>query len=48
MNGCEHCTTAHEKILREADLTKEQVWEGVKIASVIQAIAQVVQIEAAR
>ncbi|MGD7001088.1 carboxymuconolactone decarboxylase family protein [Corynebacterium halotolerans] len=48
MNGCEHCTIAHEKVLREADLTKEQVWEAIKAAAVVQAIAQVVQIEAAR
>ncbi len=29
-------------------LTKEQVWEGIKIAGVIQAVAQTVQVEAAR
>lgn len=48
INGCEHCTTAHEKVLREAGMTKEQIWEGVKIGAVVQAIAQVIQIEAAR
>ncbi|WP_448850914.1 carboxymuconolactone decarboxylase family protein [Corynebacterium sp. 335C] len=48
VNGCEHCTLAHDKVVREGGLTKEQVWEAVKIASVIQAVAQVVMIEDAR
>ena len=48
INGCEHCTLAHDKVVREAGLTKEQVWEAVKIASVVQAVAQVVMIEDAR
>lgn len=48
MNGCEHCTIAHDKTVREEGLSKEQVWEAVKVASVVQAIAQVTMIEAAR
>lgn len=48
MNGCEHCTIAHDKTVREEGLTKEQVWEAVKVAAVVQAIAQVTMIEAAR
>ncbi|GAB3946347.1 carboxymuconolactone decarboxylase family protein [Corynebacterium tapiri] len=48
INGCEHCAVAHEKVVREGGLTKEQVWEAIKIAGVIQAVAQAVQIEAAR
>ena len=47
INGCEHCTIAHDKVVRE-ELTKEQVWEAVKIAGVVTGIAQVVQIENAR
>ncbi|AFH91043.1 alkyl hydroperoxide reductase [Corynebacterium pseudotuberculosis] len=48
INGCEHCAVAHVKTVQEEGLTKEQVWESIKIAGVMQAIAQAVQIEAAR
>lgn len=48
INGCEHCTIAHEKTVRSEGLTKEQVFEAVKIAATIQGVAQVVEIEAAR
>ncbi|MBP3087768.1 alkyl hydroperoxide reductase [Corynebacterium sp. sy017] len=48
INGCEHCAVAHANTVREEGLTKEQVWEAVKIASVVQAVAQATQIEAAR
>lgn len=47
INGCEHCTIAHEKTLRDEGMTKEQVFEAVKIAATIQGIAQVVEIETA-
>ncbi|MDU4633441.1 MAG: alkyl hydroperoxide reductase, partial [Corynebacterium sp.] len=39
---------AHAHELNEAGLSKEQVWEAVKVAAVVQAVAQAVQIEAAR
>ncbi|MCS5479147.1 alkyl hydroperoxide reductase [Corynebacterium hylobatis] len=48
INGCENCVVAHANTVREEGLTKEQVWEAVKVAGVIEAIAQTVQIEAAR
>ncbi|OIR45102.1 carboxymuconolactone decarboxylase family protein [Corynebacterium sp. NML120713] len=48
VNGCEHCAVAHSNVVREEGLTKEQVWEAVKIAAVIQAIAQTVVVEDAR
>lgn len=48
VNGCEHCTIAHEKTVRAEGLTKEQTFEAIKIAAVVQGIAQVVEIEAAR
>ena len=47
INGCEHCTIAHEKTLRDEGMTKEQVFEAVKIAATVQGIAQVVEIETA-
>ena len=48
VNGCEHCLTAHSKTLLEEGLTKEQIWEGVKVGAVVQAVAQAIEIEAAR
>lgn len=48
VNGCEHCLGAHAKELTEAGMTKEQIWEAVKIGAVVSAVAQAVQIEAAR
>ena len=48
VNGCEHCLGAHAHELTEAGLTKEQVWEAVKIGAVVSAVAQAIQIEAAR
>lgn len=48
INGCEHCAVAHSNIVREEGLTKEQVWEAVKVAAVVQAVAQTVEVEDAR
>lgn len=48
INGCEHCLTAHANTLLEEGLTKEQIWEGVKVAGVVQAVAQALQAEAVR
>ncbi|AGP30920.1 carboxymuconolactone decarboxylase family protein [Corynebacterium terpenotabidum] len=44
INGCEHCTIAHEKTVREEGLTKEQVFESVKIAATVAGVAQALQI----
>jgi alkyl hydroperoxide reductase subunit D len=44
INGCEHCTVAHEKTVREEGLTKEQVFEAVKIAATVSGVAQALQI----
>ncbi|WJZ02879.1 carboxymuconolactone decarboxylase family protein [Corynebacterium freiburgense] len=48
INGCEHCSVAHDNTVRAEGLTKEQVWEAVRIAATITGVAQVVEIEAAR
>ena len=48
INGCEHCAVAHANTVREEGLTKEQVWEAVKVAAVVQAVAQAIAIEDAR
>lgn len=48
INGCEHCAVAHANTVREEGVTKEQVWEAVKVAGVVQAVAQALTIEDAR
>jgi alkyl hydroperoxide reductase subunit D len=39
INGCGMCLEAHEKVVREAGLTKEQVQAAVRIAAVVHAVA---------
>lgn len=39
INGCGACIDSHEKVLREAGLTPEQIQAGVRIAAVVHAIA---------
>ena len=48
INGCEHCLSAHAKTLLEEGMTKEQIWESIKVAGVVQAVAQALQAEAVR
>ena len=48
INGCEHCAVAHANTVREEGVAKEQVWEAVKVAGVVQAVAQAITIEDAR
>ncbi|MFZ2512660.1 MAG: alkyl hydroperoxide reductase [Gordonia sp. (in: high G+C Gram-positive bacteria)] len=44
INGCEHCVGAHENVVREAGLEREQVFEALKAASIIQGVAQAITI----
>ena len=46
INGCEHCTAAHDAVIRKEGLTKEQAWEAVKIAATVAGVAQAVEIDA--
>jgi alkyl hydroperoxide reductase subunit D len=39
INGCGMCIDAHEKVLREAGLTAEQIQAAVRIAAVVHAVA---------
>ncbi len=48
INGCHACVTAHANVVREAGLTKEQVWEAVKVAGTVAGVAQAVFTEASR
>ena len=39
VNGCGKCLVAHERVLRQAGLTSEQVQAAVRIAAVVHAVA---------
>ncbi len=41
VNGCGMCLTAHEKVVREGGLSQEQVQAAVRIASVVHAVAAI-------
>ena len=48
VNGCGKCVTAHERVLRQHEVGRESVQSAVRIASVIHAIAGVLDYEDAR
>jgi alkyl hydroperoxide reductase subunit D len=47
VNGCGKCLTAHERVLRAAGVTAEQVQAAVRIAAVVHAVAVTLQAEEA-
>ncbi|MBN8551411.1 MAG: carboxymuconolactone decarboxylase family protein [Caulobacterales bacterium] len=46
INGCGACIDAHEKTLREHDVTSVQVQASLRIAAVVNAVAHVLRAEA--
>jgi len=46
INGCGVCIDSHEKILREAGMTAEQIQAAVRIAAVVHAVAATLEGEA--
>jgi alkyl hydroperoxide reductase subunit D len=46
VNGCGACLASHEQVLREAGVTREQVHEALRIASVVHAVAVTLETEA--
>lgn len=47
VNGCGMCITSHEKKLRSGGISREQIQSTVRIASVIHAVAGVLEYQAA-
>lgn len=45
INGCGKCITAHESVLRRAEWSRESIQDAVRIASVIAAVAVVLDNE---
>jgi alkyl hydroperoxide reductase subunit D len=48
VNGCGKCVLAHERVLRQHEVSREAVQSAVRIASVIHAVAGVLDYESAR
>lgn len=46
INGCENCIASHEKVVRDGGVSKQGVQNAVKMASVLHAIAVVLDAEA--
>jgi len=46
INGCGRCIDAHDQVLRKAGVSREAIQQGVRIASVIHAIAATLDGEA--
>ncbi|WP_137724786.1 carboxymuconolactone decarboxylase family protein [Prescottella subtropica] len=42
INGCHDCTAAHDAVVRKEGLTKEQVFEAVKVAATLSGVAQAI------
>ncbi|HEX6968132.1 MAG TPA: carboxymuconolactone decarboxylase family protein [Micromonosporaceae bacterium] len=47
INGCGVCLESHEKVVRKADYSREQVHEALRIAAVVHAAAVTLDAEAA-
>jgi len=47
VNACGKCITSHEKVLRDAGVTVEQIQAAVRIASVVHGVAATLEAEAA-
>jgi alkyl hydroperoxide reductase subunit D len=47
VNGCGMCLEAHERVVRQGGLSQEQVQTAVRVASVVHAVAAVLDGEAA-
>jgi len=47
INGCGACIASHEKVVRAAGITAEQVQAAVRIAAVVHAVAVTLEAEAA-
>lgn len=45
VNGCGKCIVAHEKVLRDAGVSVEEIQAAVRIASVIHAVAATLEAE---
>jgi len=45
VNGCGRCLAAHERVLRQAGITTEQIQAAARIAAVVHAVAVTLEAE---
>ena len=45
MNGCGQCLASHEQVLREAGMSRDQINDAIRIASVVHAVAVTLESE---
>lgn len=43
INGCGHCLAAHEKTLRDAQVSRTVIFEAIRLASIVSGVAQALQ-----
>jgi alkyl hydroperoxide reductase subunit D len=48
INGCGTCLSSHERVLREADVPREQIHDALRIAATVHAVAVTLESESAR
>jgi alkyl hydroperoxide reductase subunit D len=42
INGCPDCLSAHEHTLREAGVSRETIFEALKVAAILAGVAQAI------
>ena len=40
INGCGHCLSAHETVLRDANVERTAIFEAIRLASIVSGVAQ--------
>ncbi|CDO32742.1 alkyl hydroperoxide reductase AhpD [Mycolicibacterium porcinum] len=40
INGCSHCLSAHETVLRDAEVSRTAIFEAIRLASIVSGVAQ--------
>ncbi|MCF6386881.1 carboxymuconolactone decarboxylase family protein [Mycobacterium sp. MBM] len=40
INGCAHCLSAHESVLRDAGVERTAIFEAIRLASIVAGVAQ--------
>jgi alkyl hydroperoxide reductase subunit D len=40
INGCGHCLSAHETVLRDASVERTAIFEAIRLASIVSGVAQ--------
>ncbi|CAJ1582126.1 alkyl hydroperoxide reductase AhpD [[Mycobacterium] wendilense] len=43
INGCGHCLAAHEKTLRDSDVSRTAIFEAIRLASIVAGVGQALQ-----